>query len=57
MEVIIMAPWDAHKEYDDNVFHEKIVADCIRAVMEPMLVFHFGSSIIDDAFDIYAKKN
>ncbi|KAL3635616.1 hypothetical protein CASFOL_020163 [Castilleja foliolosa] len=53
---VIMVPWDGHKEDDDNVFDEKIVADCIRAIMEPMLVFHFGKSIIDDVFDIYAKK-
>ncbi|KAL3635617.1 hypothetical protein CASFOL_020164 [Castilleja foliolosa] len=57
---VIMVPWDAHKEYDDNVFDEndrgKLVAGCIRAVVEPMLVFHFGSSIVDDIFDTYAKK-
>ncbi|KAL3635609.1 hypothetical protein CASFOL_020156 [Castilleja foliolosa] len=57
---VIMVPWDAHKKYNTNVFEEnvngKLVADCIRSVVEPMLVSRFGSSIVDDVFDIYAKK-
>ncbi|GFP88559.1 benzoate carboxyl methyltransferase [Phtheirospermum japonicum] len=60
MMEVVMVPWDAHEEYEDKAFDKnisgKLVADCVRAVVEPMLVPHFGSSIVNDAFDSYAKK-
>ncbi|KAK8504738.1 hypothetical protein V6N12_046987 [Hibiscus sabdariffa] len=31
------------------------VANCIRAIMEPMLASHFGETIIDDLFTRYAQ--
>ncbi|KAK4416131.1 Benzoate carboxyl methyltransferase [Sesamum alatum] len=51
--------WDAQ----DNIVNDennhgsgKLVADCVRAFMEPMLAGHFGSSIIDELFGRYADK-
>ncbi|KAK6143082.1 hypothetical protein DH2020_023430 [Rehmannia glutinosa] len=60
--------WDAH---DDNIVNDdlqenplffdkhrsaKLVADCIRAFMEPMVACHFGGSIVDELFRRYAEK-
>ncbi|GFP88550.1 benzoate carboxyl methyltransferase [Phtheirospermum japonicum] len=57
---VIRVPWDAHEDYNDRVFDKnrsgKLVADCVRAIVEPILASHFGSSVIDDVFDRYAKK-
>ncbi|KAI3448992.1 hypothetical protein Pfo_005657 [Paulownia fortunei] len=56
--------WDAHDNIVDdqeNLFLDKyrrgkLVADCVRAFMEPMLASHFGSSIVDELFGRYAEK-
>ncbi|XP_011093975.1 benzoate carboxyl methyltransferase [Sesamum indicum] len=57
--------WDAHDNVVDDdenniilKIHRcgKLVADCVRAFMEPMLAAHFGSSIVDELFGRYAKK-
>lgn len=53
--------WDAHGNTHDPSFDEKesanFVANCIRALTEPMLASHFGSCIkCDVVFERYAKK-
>ncbi|XP_073158515.1 benzoate carboxyl methyltransferase-like [Henckelia pumila] len=55
--------WDAHRNstHDPSFFDEKqsanLVANCVRAVTEPMLASHFGSCInCDVVFERYAKK-
>ncbi|KAL0308767.1 UNVERIFIED_CONTAM: Benzoate carboxyl methyltransferase [Sesamum radiatum] len=56
--------WDAHDNVvddEDNPILKKhrsgkLVADCVRAFMEPMLAAHFGSSIVDELFGRYAEK-
>ncbi|GFP88555.1 benzoate carboxyl methyltransferase [Phtheirospermum japonicum] len=57
---VVRVAWDAHKEYDDKVFDKnmsgKLVADGVRAFMEPMLTSHFCSSIADRVFDSYAER-
>ncbi|KAL7120814.1 hypothetical protein ACP275_02G145300 [Erythranthe tilingii] len=62
----VLVPWDANEDYNnyDNMVSDKtnntsgkIVANCVRAFVEPMLVVHFGSSInVDRVFDVYEKK-
>ncbi|GFP88563.1 benzoate carboxyl methyltransferase [Phtheirospermum japonicum] len=55
---VVRVPWDA--TYDDVVFDPyksgKRVAGTVRSFMEPMLASHFGSSIVDAVFDMYANK-
>lgn len=59
---IVRVPWDAVNEDYDNVVFDKyksgrLVSNCVRAFMEPVLAAHFGSSInVDVVFDIYEKK-
>ncbi|KAL8500599.1 hypothetical protein ACS0TY_020254 [Phlomoides rotata] len=61
---VFEVPWDANvgdDDYDDIIFdkHEsgKIVAACVRAFLEPLLLSHFGPSLdLDGIFDIYAHK-
>ncbi|KAL0308769.1 UNVERIFIED_CONTAM: Benzoate carboxyl methyltransferase [Sesamum radiatum] len=56
--------WDAQDtiiNYENNLVFDihrsgKLVADCVRAFMEPMLAAHFGSSIVDELFGSYAEK-
>ncbi|XP_073288558.1 benzoate carboxyl methyltransferase-like [Primulina huaijiensis] len=53
--------WDAHGNTHGPFFDEKesanLVANCIRALSEPMLASHFGSCIkCDDVFERYARK-
>ncbi|KAL0346465.1 UNVERIFIED_CONTAM: Benzoate carboxyl methyltransferase [Sesamum calycinum] len=56
--------WDAQDtiiNYENNLVFDvhrsgKLVADCVRAFMEPMLAAHFGSSIVDELFGRYAEK-
>lgn len=53
--------WDANKYVNELPFDKnrsgKLVADCIRAFMEPMLVSHFGKLInCDDLFKRYAER-
>ncbi|KAL0411041.1 UNVERIFIED_CONTAM: Benzoate carboxyl methyltransferase [Sesamum latifolium] len=56
--------WDAQDNIisyeNDLVFDKyrsgKLVANSVRAFMEPMLVAHFGSSIVDELFRRYAEK-
>ncbi|KAK6140569.1 hypothetical protein DH2020_025687 [Rehmannia glutinosa] len=55
---IVHVPYD---DYDEVVFNKyksgKTLAGNVRCFIEPMLVYHFGSSIsVDSVFDIYAKK-
>ncbi|KAL8500600.1 hypothetical protein ACS0TY_020256 [Phlomoides rotata] len=57
---VFEVPWDANVE-DINIFDKersgKIVAACVRAYMEPMLLSHFGPCLdLDGVFDIYAQK-
>ncbi|KAL8062246.1 hypothetical protein ABFX02_02G134800 [Erythranthe guttata] len=63
----VLVPWDANEDYNnyDNMVSDKnnntgsgkIVSNCVRAFVEPMLVVHFGSSInIDRVFNVYEKK-
>ncbi|XP_073136882.1 benzoate carboxyl methyltransferase-like [Henckelia pumila] len=59
--VAFLVRWDANKYADELPFDKnrsgKLVADCIRAFMEPMLVSHFGKSIdCDDIFQRYAER-
>ncbi|KZV45220.1 benzoate carboxyl methyltransferase [Dorcoceras hygrometricum] len=59
--VTFPARWDAHA-YDDELDFDKkrsgkLVADCIRAVTQPMLVSHFGELInCDVLFAMYAER-
>ncbi|PIN15875.1 Salicylate carboxymethyltransferase [Handroanthus impetiginosus] len=57
--------WDAGYNVVDDVQEDKLfnkyksgklVANCVRAFMEPMLASHFGGSIIDELFVRYAEK-
>ncbi|XP_073063764.1 benzoate carboxyl methyltransferase-like [Primulina eburnea] len=53
--------WDANKLVDELPFDKnrsgKLVANCIRAFMEPMLVSHFGKLMnCDDLFKRYAER-
>nr|ANV28063.1 benzoic acid carboxymethyl transferase [Antirrhinum linkianum] len=58
--------WDASDytvdddQQDPSIFDKqrsgKFVADCVRAITEPMLASHFGSTIMDLLFGRYAKK-
>ncbi|KAL0374154.1 UNVERIFIED_CONTAM: Benzoate carboxyl methyltransferase [Sesamum radiatum] len=56
--------WDAQDNIanyeNDLVFDKhrsgKLVVNCVRAFMEPMLAAHFGSSIVDELFGRYAEK-
>ncbi|KAL8495819.1 hypothetical protein ACS0TY_019796 [Phlomoides rotata] len=57
---VFEVPWDANVE-DDIIFDKhrsgKIVAACVRAFIEPLLLSHFGPSLdLDGIFDIYAHK-
>ncbi|KAL7158306.1 hypothetical protein ABFS83_02G133600 [Erythranthe nasuta] len=63
----VLVPLNANEDYNnyDNMVSDKnnntgsgkIVANCVRAFVEPMLVVHFGSSInVDRVFDVYEKK-
>ncbi|XP_057425459.1 LOW QUALITY PROTEIN: probable jasmonic acid carboxyl methyltransferase 2 [Lotus japonicus] len=48
--------WDAGMEQQsDSTSSGELVARTIRAVVESMLEFHFGSHIIDEVFRRYAK--
>ncbi|KAJ0986999.1 hypothetical protein J5N97_005355 [Dioscorea zingiberensis] len=40
----------------DNVKSGENVAKCIRAVLEPLIVGHFGEAIVDQVFERYAKN-
>ncbi|KAL2251289.1 UNVERIFIED_CONTAM: Benzoate carboxyl methyltransferase [Sesamum indicum] len=56
--------WDAQDNilnYENNIVFDKqrsgkLVANCGRALMEPMLTAHFESSIVDELFGRYAEK-
>ncbi|KAL0374160.1 UNVERIFIED_CONTAM: Benzoate carboxyl methyltransferase [Sesamum radiatum] len=56
--------WDAQDNIanyeNDLVFDKhrsgKLVVNCVRAFIEPMLAAHFGSSIVDELFGRYAEK-
>ncbi|KAL7120797.1 hypothetical protein ACP275_02G144600 [Erythranthe tilingii] len=56
----VFVPWDAGEDcnnYEKTDTSGKIVAKCVRAFLEPLLVVHFGSSInVDRVFDVYAEK-
>ncbi|KAL8062244.1 hypothetical protein ABFX02_02G134700 [Erythranthe guttata] len=56
----VFVPWDAKEDcnnYEKTNTSGKIVAKCVRAFLEPLLVVHFGSSInVDRVFDVYAEK-
>jgi len=55
--------WDPH---DDDLDDGELVLDssrsganvaqCIRAVIEPLVARHFGEHILDDLFEIYARN-
>lgn len=43
-------------ELEERKEGAKMVAGVMRAIMEPLLVNHFGKSVIDPLFDRYAKN-
>uniref|UniRef100_A0A0A9H7U4 Benzoate carboxyl methyltransferase n=1 Tax=Arundo donax TaxID=35708 RepID=A0A0A9H7U4_ARUDO len=54
--------WDPHDDMDDgDVVLDSIqsgvnVAQCIRAVVEPLITHHFGEEILGDLFDMFARN-
>jgi len=54
--------WDPHDDLDDgdlvldSAQSGANVAQCIRAVIEPLVAHHFGEHILDDLFEIYARN-
>ncbi|WVZ73883.1 hypothetical protein U9M48_022140 [Paspalum notatum var. saurae] len=54
--------WDPHDDLDDSDFMLDSVqsgvnvAQSIRAVIEPLIVCHFGEHILDDLFEMYAQN-
>ncbi|GFP88553.1 benzoate carboxyl methyltransferase [Phtheirospermum japonicum] len=56
---VVMVPWGANNN-DNKAFDKyksaKFIADIVRAMMEPQLASHFGSSIVDGVFVSYVNK-
>ncbi|KAG2653571.1 anthranilate O-methyltransferase 3-like [Panicum virgatum] len=54
--------WDPQDDLDDgdlvldSAQSGANVAQCIRAVIEPLVAHHFGEHILDDLFEIYARN-
>ncbi|TVU28291.1 hypothetical protein EJB05_19802, partial [Eragrostis curvula] len=53
--------WDPHDDLDgdlvlDNAQSGPNVAKCIRAVVEPLIMHHFGEHILDDLFEMFAQN-
>jgi anthranilate O-methyltransferase len=53
--------WDPHDDVDGGLVLDGIrsggnVARCIRAVVEPLIVHHFGEHILDDLFETFAQN-
>ena len=54
--------WDPQDDLDDgdlvldSAQSGANVAQCIRAVIEPLVARHFGEHILDDLFEIYARN-
>ncbi|OMP08301.1 hypothetical protein COLO4_06600 [Corchorus olitorius] len=59
---IFQANWDFEDDFSNKNFvfdkHKsgQNVADCVRAVAEPILASHFGKTIMDDLFKRYANN-
>lgn len=47
---------DKNKGHSDECKRGKLLVKCIRAIMEPMVAAHFGSSIVDEVFERYMDK-
>lgn len=53
--------WDPQDDLDSDVVLDcassgENVAKCIRAVLEPLIIDHFGEDIIEELFAIYASN-
>ncbi|TVU28289.1 hypothetical protein EJB05_19800 [Eragrostis curvula] len=53
--------WDPHDDLDGDLVHDSAqsgdnVAKCIRAVVEPLIMHHFGEHILDDVFEMFAQN-
>lgn len=54
--------WDPYDDMDDSdlvldsVQSGVNVAQCIRAVIEPLIAHHFGEHVLDELFEIYARN-
>ena len=51
--------WDPYDDSEGNYVHDSVqsginVANCLRAVMEPLFTSHFGESVLDELFKKFA---
>ncbi|EMS66346.1 Salicylate O-methyltransferase [Triticum urartu] len=51
--------WDPYDDSEGNDVHDSVqsginVANCLRAVMEPLFTSHFGESVLDELFKKFA---
>ncbi|KAG6499780.1 hypothetical protein ZIOFF_039572 [Zingiber officinale] len=60
---IFESSWDPFDDSEDDSLDlsnytksAKNVADCIRAVVQPLIVHQFGEAILDDLFTLYAQN-
>nr|CAB3450903.1 unnamed protein product [Digitaria exilis] len=59
---LFVSNWDPYDDMDDSdVVLDSVqsgvnVAQCIRAVIEPLITHHFGEHVLDDLFEIYARN-
>lgn len=53
--------WDPYDDSENNIVHNSTtsganVANCLRAVMEPLVASHFGETILDTLFNDYGHR-
>ncbi|GJN22051.1 hypothetical protein PR202_gb09582 [Eleusine coracana subsp. coracana] len=53
--------WDPHDDLDGNLVLDSArsgvnIARCIRAVVEPLIMHHFGDHVLDNLFEMFAQN-